>query len=108
MAPVLDRTDPALVGRLCSERKFEHLGYSLGDSALDTSDGASLGDYFRLRDIWFGADTFDSVRLAQALLEICRGIGRCAVVEQQYRSLTTGFEHALARRADQQAVGAGE
>lgn len=106
MATVLDRADSGVVAWLRAKREFGNRRHVMGGAVMGASGGAAVVDYIRVRDLWCGSDPPDSVRDAQAFLEIRLCVCGCHRVKQQYRGLTTRFEHGLAGRANQKAVGA--
>lgn len=105
MAPILDRADPHLVVHIHFERKSGNRRHIMAGANLGASGRAAVLDYFRLRDSGRIADFIDSIRDAQALLEIRRGVGSRARIKHQYCGLTACLEHTLAGSADQKTVG---
>jgi hypothetical protein len=81
MAAILDRADNCLVARIHSERKFGNGRHTMDSAIVGAPRGATLVDYFRLRNSWRSTDFTDSVRNAQAFLEIRRCVGSRARVK---------------------------
>jgi hypothetical protein len=88
MAAVLGRSNYPFLARVRAKREFGNRSHPVVGTAVDSSGGASVLDYIRLRYFRRRADAVDSIRDAQALLEIRLGISGSARIEQQYRSLT--------------------
>jgi hypothetical protein len=61
MAAILDRADTRLVARVHSERKFGNGRHTMDSAIMGAPRGATLMDYFRLRNSWRSADLTDSV-----------------------------------------------
>jgi hypothetical protein len=106
MAAILGRSDTRLVDRVHSERESGNSRDAVGGSVMGAPGGAAVVDYIRLRDPWCCADFADSIRDAQAFLEIRFGVGSRTRIQQQYRGLTIRLQHALFGWANQKAVGA--
>jgi hypothetical protein len=81
MATILDRADNCLVARIHSERKFGNGRHTMDSAIVGAPGGATLVDYFRLCNSWRSADFTDSVRNAQAFLEIRRCVGSRARIK---------------------------
>ncbi len=81
MATILDRADICPVACIHSERKFGNGRHNMGGAVVGTPGSASIMDYIRLHDFWRSVDFTDSVRDAQAFLEICLCIGSRAHIE---------------------------
>jgi hypothetical protein len=89
MATILGRFDTRLVAGLHSHRKPGNASHAVGGAPVGTPGRTALVDYFRLRDPGRCADFTDSVRDAQAFLEIRFGIRSGDRIEQQYCGMTT-------------------
>jgi 5-carboxymethyl-2-hydroxymuconate isomerase len=107
MAAVLDHSDTRLVARVHSKREFGNRSYAVAGTIMGTPSGAAVVDNIRLRNFWCCPDFADSVHDAQAFLEVCLRIGSRNRIQQQHRGLTACLQHALAGRANQQAMRAG-
>jgi hypothetical protein len=70
MAAILDRADNYLLARIHSEWKFRNGRHTMAGAIVGAPRSATLVDYFRLCNSWCSADLTDSVRNAQAFLEI--------------------------------------
>ncbi len=81
MATILDRADICPVACIHSERKFGNGRHNMGGAVVGTSGSATVVDYIRLGDSWRFSDFTDSVRDAQALLEIRLCIGGSTRIE---------------------------
>ena len=100
MAPILDRADSHLVARIHFERESGIIRDIMAGAPLGASGGAAVLDYIRLRDPGRIADFTDSIRDAETLLEIRRGVGSRDLIKHQYGGLTACLEHALPSSAD--------
>ena len=89
-----------------AQRQSGNGRHALVDTALGAPDGAFIVGDTGLRDFWCAPDPADSIRDAQALLEIRFRVGSCFCIKQQYRSLTTCLQHTLPGRTNQKAMGA--
>jgi len=107
MATILDRADTRLVDWVHSWRKFENTRHAMGGAAVGAPGGTAVVDYIRLRDFWCCSDFTDSVRDAQAFLEIRLCVSSGDRIKQQYRGLSTCLQHALHSRPYQEPVRAG-
>ncbi len=81
MAAILDWADTRRVACIRSEREFGNGRHVMGDAIVGAPGSASIMDYIRLHDFWRSVDFTDSVRDAQAFLEICLCISSRAHIE---------------------------